>query len=183
MGLGEAMTFVFGAATLLGNILLGVLLVLWLVDRTSFRAIMVFFGERANLLGFIIAGGSMVGSIVYSEVVGYPACILCWVSRIFMYPLPFLYALALYRKENVILPYTFLLSLIGAIFGLYQWGKEMVLLYGGVSLPCPAVAGLPPCDRIYILEYGYITIPMLALNAFIWAMLVSWAGMKYASIR
>lgn len=181
MALGEIMTFALGAVTLIGNIAFITLIVLRVLSREIFGGAMRQFGRFSLELGFLLTASSFVGSLVYSEVVGYPACILCWMNRIFMYPLPFLFGLAFWRREIAILPYSLFLSLIGVAIAGYQWGKEMLLLYGGVSLPCPAVAGLPPCDRLYVLEYGYITIAMIALNAFLFTALVSWAGMRYRS--
>lgn len=181
MTIGESMTAVIAAATLLGNIAFITLLLTRWFSRVTFDSAMRLLGRYALQIGFVLSAGSLVGSLIYSEVVGYPACILCWMSRIFMYPLPFLFGLAYWRDELVVLPYTLFLSLIGVAISGYQWGKEMLLLYGGVSLPCPAVAGLPTCDRLYVLEYGYITIAMFALNAFLWTVLVSWAGMRFRS--
>lgn len=175
------MTAVLAAATLLGNVALLVLFLTRFFSRVTFDAGMRILGRFSLQLGFLFTSGALVGSLIYSEVVGYPACILCWMSRIFMYPLPFFFGLAYWRKEHIVLPYAFFLSLIGIAISGYQWGKEMLLLYGNVSLPCPAVVGLPPCDRLYVLEYGYITIAMIALNVFIWTAIVSWAGMRYRS--
>lgn len=179
MEFGTTMTTTLGAITLLGNAALFALFPARIFSRAAFDSAMRLLGRFSLEIGFFLAASSLVGSLIYSEIVGYPACILCWMSRIFMYPLPFLFGLAYWRKELTILPYTFFLSAIGIAIAGYQWGKEMLLLYGGVLLPCPAVADLPSCDRLYVLEYGYITIAMIALNAFLWIALVSWAGMRY----
>ena len=96
-----------------------------------------------------------------------------------MYPQFFLFGLALWRKERLIIPYMLMLSLIGAAVALYQWIKDMLLLYSHTTIPCPAVSGLPSCDKIYVLEMGYITIPMIALNAFVLLAIVMWAGMRH----
>ena len=46
-------------------------------------------GERHGKLGDapLVAGGATLGSLYYSEVVGYVPCTLCWGQRIFMYSL------------------------------------------------------------------------------------------------
>ncbi len=179
MELGSMLTATFGFTTLFGNIAFAVLIGTRFLARTVFEGMMRRLAPFAPAIAFFLTGASLVGSLVYSQVVGYPACILCWMTRIFMYPLPFLLALGMWRKETMIFPYAFFLAMVGALIGVYQWGKEMLLIYGHISIPCPAVSGLPSCDRIYILEYGYITIAMLALNAFLWTMVVLWAGMRY----
>jgi disulfide bond formation protein DsbB len=180
MELGILFTKILTLATLGGNLALLGLLIFFVIRRSIFDRIMEWVGERAVAIGAFVSLSALVGSLIYSEVVGYPACILCWIQRIFMYPQAFLFGLALWRKERTILPYAFFLSLLGMAVALYQWIKDMLLVYApSNALPCPAVTGLPSCDKIYILELGYITIPMIALTAFLILMVVLWAGMRY----
>lgn len=164
--------------TLFGNAFAFALLLSYFLSRPLFDRAFAFLGKWALQLGFVITTASTVGSLIYSEVVGFPACILCWIQRIFMYPQMFLFGLALWRKERIIMAYALLLSIVGGGVGLYQWTKDMLSLYSAVALPCPAVSLLPSCDKMYVLEYGYITIPMIALNAFIWIIIVMYAGLS-----
>jgi disulfide bond formation protein DsbB len=164
--------------TLLGNVLFVLLLIMHVAWKPLFKRIMEWMREHVLLLGFLLSAGATVGSIIYSEVVGFPACILCWIQRIFMYPLPALFGLALVRRDRSIIPYALLLTLIGGMVALYQWTKDMLALYSSVTMPCPAVSALPSCDRIYVLEFGYITIPMIALNAFVLIALVLYAAIR-----
>ncbi len=169
--------------TLLGNVLFVLLLTMHVAWRPMFKRIMEWIGEHVLLLGFLFSAAATVGSIIYSEVVGFPACILCWIQRIFMYPLPFIFGLALVRRDRAIVPYALLLTLLGGAVALYQWIKDMLALYGGVTMPCPAVSALPSCDRIYVLEFGYITIPMIALNAFVLIALVLYAALRRTKLE
>ena len=178
MEIGYLFTKILAFATLGGNLALLGLGAFFVVRRSIFERVIAWLGERAIAIGLFLSTASTVGSLVYSEIVGYPACILCWVQRIFMYPQMFLFGLALWRKERMIAPYMLVLSLIGALVALYQWVKDMLLIYAHTTAPCPAVAGLPSCDRIYVLELGYITIPMIALNMFVWLVIVMWAGIR-----
>ncbi len=164
--------------TLFGNVFALAFLLSYVLSRPLHDRAMAFLGKWSLWLGLFISGGSTIGSLIYSEVVGFPACILCWIQRIFMYPQMFLFGLALWRKERMIMVYALLLSVLGGGVALYQWIKDMLALYGDVNIPCPAVSLLPSCDKIYMLEYGYITIPMIALNAFIWIIIVMYAGMR-----
>lgn len=164
--------------TLLGNVLFVLLMITHVAHKPLFKRIMRWVGKYVLFLGFFLSAAATIGSLVYSEVVGYPACILCWIQRIFMYPLPFLFGLALYRKDRAIIPYALLLALLGGVVALYQWTKDMLALYRSVHIPCPAVSALPSCDRIYVLEFGYITIPMIALNAFILICLILYAAVR-----
>jgi len=181
MDLPTLFTTIMTTGTLLGNLVLLGLLLFFLIRRSIFDSIMRWVGARALLLGLLVSFAATVGSLIYSEVVGFPACILCWIQRIFMYPLLPIFGLALWRKEAAILPYTFFLSLLGFLVSLYQWAKDMLALYGSVNLACPEVAGLPSCDKIFVLEYGYVTIPFISLTAFVFLLLISWAGMRERS--
>jgi disulfide bond formation protein DsbB len=183
MEFGLILTKSLSLLTLAGNLAALGLFLFFLIRRTLFDRVMRLLASHTLLLAFGITGLSLVGSLLYSEVVKFPACILCWIQRIFMYPLPFILGLAMYRKEHTILPYAFLLSSFGALVGLYQWTKDMLNWYGISNIPCPAVTGLPSCDTLYVQELSYITIPMISLNAFIWTMIVLWAGMRYGEKR
>lgn len=164
--------------TLLGNIFTAVFFLSFILAKPSFRLLQRFLGDHVLAIGFFLSAASTMGSLVYSEVVGFPACILCWIQRIFMYPMLFLFGFAWWRKDRSIIPYTLLLSLLGAAVALYQWMKDMLALYGNIVIPCPAVTALPSCDKIYVLEYGYITIPMIALNAFLLIAITMYAGLR-----
>lgn len=176
MDMVSLMTKALAVTTLIGNTGTLFLLLAFFVRRSLYASLMSRIAQFATPLGFLLAAASTFGSLLYSEVAGFPACVLCWIQRIFMYPLTALFLLAVWRRENIILPYTLFLSILGGGVALYQWVKDMVHVYTGVIIPCPAVSGLPSCDTIYINEFGYITIPMLALNAFILIGIISWAG-------
>ncbi len=180
MDLGFVMTKVLAIVTLVGNAAVILLFLTFLFRRASYERMMRFLATHGMPLAFLFSTLSTVGSIVYSEVIGFPACILCWVQRIFMYPLMFILFLAVWRRESVVAPYALLLALVGGAVSLYQWVKDMTHVYGGIIIPCPAVAGLPSCDTVYVNEFGYITIAMLALNAFILIAIKMYATIKYS---
>lgn len=180
MDFGTIFTKLLAIFTLEGNIFFVLLLIAHVLFKPLFRKVMHWIGDHALPLGFFLSASSTIGSLLYSEVVGFPACVLCWIQRIFMYPQMFLFGLAWWRKDRSIIPYALLLTLLGGTVALYQWVKDMLALYGDgtLSLGCPVVAGLPSCDRIYVLEFGYITIPMIALNAFILIATVLYAALR-----
>lgn len=171
-------TKILAYLTLGGNVLTIALLLLFVFARPIYRRVMSAIGARALFIGLFVTASATIGSLVYSEVVGYPACILCWIQRIFMYPQMFLFALALWRREYAVLPYVMLLALLGGGVATYHWTKDMLALFTHVTIPCPAVSALPSCDKIFVQEFGYITIPMIALNAFILIAIVAYAGMR-----
>ncbi|MBI2022668.1 disulfide bond formation protein B [Candidatus Daviesbacteria bacterium] len=113
---------------------------------------------------FIIALASMAGSLYYSEIRGFTPCNLCWYQRIFMYPLVFILAMAIYKKDNKIADYGILLSAIGALIAGYQY-----LLQLGIApkITCSAAGLSVSCANKIISQFGYITFPMMSLTAFL----------------
>lgn len=178
MDFGFLFTKSLAIGTLLGNVFAILYLLSALFAKDLYRRVSRFLSERALALGFLVSFSATFGSILYSQVMGYPACILCWIQRIFMYPEAALFALAAWRKDRGVLPYALLLALLGGAVALYNWVKDMLALYTDIALACPAVPGLPSCDRIYVDEFGYITIPMLALNAFLLIIIITLAAMR-----
>jgi len=166
------------SATLLGNFTLVVFVVLLILRCPCIARVREYLGRTAMLWAFIIATTATLGSLAFSIIAGYQACILCWIQRLFMFPEPLLLGYGLWARRIVMLRVAFGVALLGASVALYNWIKDMLAMYSGVTVPCPAVSFLPSCDRIYVNEYGYITIAMMSLNAFLWIMLITWIGMR-----
>ncbi len=158
-----------GTSALISHVIfVGIILAL-LVD-TKFRFFVYRFVSRyvLELLTFV-SGVALVGSLVYSQIVGFPPCELCWVQRIFMYPQTLLAFHALYRKDTRMVEYLLPLSILGALVAFYhslvQWGFNVGS--GG----CVAVGG--ECAKVYVDSYGYITIPFMAFTVFAYLILFS----------
>ena len=45
-----------------------------------------FVYKNINWLLLLLSLAAVVGSLSFSEIVGFPPCELCWIQRIFMYP-------------------------------------------------------------------------------------------------
>lgn len=154
--------------TLVGDIVL-VLFVLGLVLRVPFIiSLRRFVGRHATLLSLLVALAALAGSLLYSEVLAFDPCILCWIQRIFIYPQIILAGLALYWKDHGITKYLLGLSVPGALVALYHSWTQ----FGGFSItPCTAVGG--SCAKLYVLEYGYVTIPVMALTTFLYIIVLA----------
>lgn len=122
--------------------------------------------ERAWALLFaawVVAAGSTLGALFFSEVMGIPPCVLCWYQRICMFPLAVLLPLGLFPFDPKIVRYTLPLAAIGAAVALFH-----VLLVHGV-IPeriTPCTQGVP-CGQNPIEWFGFLGIPHLALGAFV----------------
>jgi disulfide bond formation protein DsbB len=114
-------------------------------------------------LAWIISLVAMLGSLYFSEVMHLPPCVLCWYQRIFLYPLVLLIPIGLWRGDKHLPYYVLALSAIGGAISLFH-----NLLYYRI-LPesaAPCAAGIS-CTTKLIEWFGFITIPFLALTAFI----------------
>lgn len=127
------------------------------------------------LFSLIISLAATLGSLFYSDIAGYDPCKLCWYQRIFMYPQPFLLWLAMRKKDLKILRYTVILSIFGALLSGYHYLLQLNFV---PNLPCSAVGYSISCSQRFVMQFGYITIPLMAFTAF--ALLIILALMKKA---
>jgi len=79
-----------------------------------------------------------------------------------MYPIFFLSAMAVVKRDNSIADYLLLLTLLGTLVAV----QHVYLERGGTSiLPCDATT--VSCSERFVYEYGYITIPVMSLTGFL----------------
>ena len=114
-------------------------------------------------LAFLVAAISMAGSLYLSEVAHFPPCRLCWFQRIAMYPQVLLLGVAWYRRDEGIRHYVLPLSVIGALISTYHLLLERFPSLEGSSGCDPA----NPCTIRWVEQFGFITIPTMALSAFV----------------
>src|SRR3989344_9222631 len=62
------------------------------------NAYLDFIDTHYLKLGFLLSLFPSLFSLVYSEVVGFLPCYLCWYQRVFMFPLPFIFGAAIWYK-------------------------------------------------------------------------------------
>ncbi|TNJ61866.1 disulfide bond formation protein B [Paenibacillus hemerocallicola] len=122
-----------------------------------------FMAENGLHLSWAIALVAMLGSLYFSEIKGFLPCKLCWYQRILMYPQVFLLGIASVRKQTSIYLYVLPMTLLGACISIYHYLMEKTDLFPSNSFSC----GIVPCDLEYINWFGFVTIPFLALTAFI----------------
>lgn len=112
---------------------------------------------------FVVSLVATGGSLFLSEVMHFMPCELCWFQRIFMYPLVLLLGRAAIRDDRAMAGYALPLSIIGGLFSTYHYAKQKVPGFADIA---PCRAGIP-CHTDYLDWFGVITIPFLALVAFI----------------
>ena len=111
---------------------------------------------------FVVTAIATAGSLFFSEIAGYVPCELCWYQRICMYPLSILTLFAALTGDHRIARYLLPFPVIGAGVSTYH-----LLVENGVveqQQACLVTAG--GCATKWINEFGYMTIPTLALTGF-----------------
>ncbi len=157
------------------NLFLGGGAILLLVG--SFIALLLLFiGPKKNTylafidkhflpLGFLISLLASLFSLVYSEVIGFLPCYLCWYQRAFLFPMPFIFGVAIWFKERKIVKFILPLLSVGFIISVYQ-NFVFYFVPDSAALPCD-VSGAS-CYRLLIPEFGgYIQIPTLSLITYL----------------
>lgn len=121
--------------------------------------------HRALILysAWLVSVVATLGSLYFSEISGFVPCELCWYQRIAMYPLAVLLGIATFQRDVKIVKYALPLSLVGGIISLFHYLEQKVPGFGGIK---PCASGVP-CNAEYINWLGFITIPFLALTAFL----------------
>ncbi len=103
-----------------------------------------------------------IGSLYFSDILGYAPCVLCWYQRICMYPLVFLLAIGYIRKDTKLYTYTLPLVLLGWMIALYHCLLYYKILPASIETCKFGIS----CTTKYIEYFGFITIPLLSFTAF-----------------
>ena len=131
--------------------------------------------ENALLAMWTVAIVATAGSLYFSEIRGYEPCELCWYQRILMYPLVLILTVAYIQKNTKIAVTTATFSIIGGCISLYHYGLQKLSFLADSAPAC----GRVPCTGEYINYFGFITIPFLALTAFIMIAVLSFLMLKW----
>ncbi len=153
------------AAGAVGGQIFIVLLAVSLITSTN-RALVAWVGGRAMPLSFLVACFATLGSLFYSAIAHYLPCELCWVERAVLYPQIPLFGAAFLKKFKTskhVANIGIALSFIGALVSAYHSLLQMGVVSGGLC----AALGPVSCAKVYVLEFGYITMPLMACTAFL----------------
>lgn len=117
-----------------------------------------------------ITTGAMVGSLYFSEHVGYAPCKLCWYQRIVMYSLAIITFVAAIRRDKEIARYSIVLAPIGLVISTYHY-----LLEWFPKLESNVCSLDVPCTSVWFREFGFVTLCFMAGSAFIAVISISLA--------
>ena len=148
-------------------------------DVASVFAVVLFLGALATFAGWFhphfreqyrewslrlaaaVAVGATAGSLYFSEIADFVPCEMCWVQRIFMYPLAVILPIAAVRRQREIALYGIALAVIGLGFSIYH---VQLQIWPNQSTSCDP---FNPCSGKYVEALGFATIPQMAGLSFI----------------
>jgi disulfide bond formation protein DsbB len=114
-------------------------------------------------LAFLIAAVATLGSLYFSERVGFVPCRLCWYQRIAMYPLTVILLVGAIRKDPAVRWYAGPLAGIGALIAGYhtliEWRPQLDT--GACELTGPS------CTYVWFREFGFLSLATMALVGFL----------------
>jgi len=114
-------------------------------------------------LAFVVTAVATAGSLFFSEIAHYVPCELCWYQRICMYPLSLITLFAALTDDHRIARYLLPFPVIGAGVSTYHLLVENGVVEQTQACEISAPGG---CATKWIDEFGYMTIPTLALTGF-----------------
>jgi disulfide bond formation protein DsbB len=132
--------------------------------------------ERVVSIGYfpylwVIAGVSafsIAGALIYQLVYLTPVCELCWIQRIFFYPVVIIALVAIWYRTREAHVTTAILAVLGLLVATYHYYYQFQKLVLGnvLALPCSYGGLLPACTDSPILIFGFVTIPLMGIFMF-----------------
>jgi disulfide bond formation protein DsbB len=161
----------FAVLGLVGQALVVVLFLWFLVARDSLRRLLWGYELWA---AFVVAALATGGSLFFSQVAGFVPCEMCWFQRICMYPLSILTLFMAWHNDPRAARYLLPFPVVGAGVSIYH----ILIENHVVATPAACQIGGAGCAVKWIDYFGYMTIPTLALTAFV--LLIGFLGLAVA---
>ena len=120
------------------------------------------FDEFFSYLPLLQSLIAIAGSLFFSEVMKLPPCSLCWYQRIAMYPLGFILAVSIVKRDHAAVTYGLPLALGGFCVAIYHNLLYYKLIPDSIA---PCTSGIS-CTSKQLEWLGFVTIPLLSLISF-----------------
>lgn len=165
---------VAGYGVFILQFLIVITIVLWLLRGIVDVPLVPWIQKNSVWIGCVIAFGGILGSLIYSDVIGYVPCLLCWWQRVLLYPQFIILLVAGITREYTTARITGLvMSIIGIGISILHILDQAGVL--GNSLACDRFGS--SCQEIAVVLHGYITIPVMAFTLFAALILVHVIGL------
>jgi disulfide bond formation protein DsbB len=164
----STVTLLYGVAAIVGIVTLVWLAIMLVASRLSrsvrpgFEGLRERFTRYALVAAWTPAALAMLGSLYYSELAHYQPCTLCWYQRIAMYPLVLILGIAAWRRDLAVRVYAIPLAAVGAVIAAYHY-----LLEWFPAIDTGACTVGIPCTQVWFRQFGFVSLPLLALIAFL----------------
>lgn len=112
-------------------------------------------------LAAAVALTATLGSLYLSEVAGFPPCRLCWFQRIAMYPLVVVLGVAAVRRDLGARLSAAILAGLGGAISIWH-----LIVEANPTLESGSCDPTNPCSTKWVDQWGYLTIPGMALSGF-----------------
>lgn len=141
------------------------------LDRfDSYSKVVGFIQNHALELAFFQASIATAGSLYMSNILQWTPCRLCWFQRIFMYPLVILLGVSLLFDSRDVKDYVVPMTLVGIPIASYHFLTQRIEQFQAAGCSITQVS----CATEYTFHFGYITIPTMALTAFLVVLVLVW---------
>lgn len=119
--------------------------------------------KYALFCSWIVSLMGVIGSLYFSEILGWLPCEFCWYQRILLYPLALVQGIAFFRRDYQQAIYILPFALMGIVVSLYHF---LMQKFPAIELLIRIACAVPNTGA-YINWFGFITIPFLSLVSFI----------------
>lgn len=160
-----ALLSALGVLAQIGAVLLAIGLLAWAVSpraHTALAPVRDTLRGSGVWIAFVVALVATVGSLWFSEGAHFIPCRLCWFQRVAMYPLSIVLLVGAILRDRRVFWYAIAMPVIGAAISIYH----IYIEYHPEAESQGCRLQGAPCSTRWIDEFGYITIPVLALSAF-----------------
>jgi len=130
--------------------------------RRGWARLRLTLGPSAVSIALGVAIIATLGSLYFSEVAHFIPCKLCWYQRIAMYPLVPILIVLLVRRQSSGRWYAAPLAATGAVISTYHYALQRM-----PALDTGACSADAACTVVWVNRFGFMTIPFMALAAFL----------------
>lgn len=135
---------------------------------------MVFSNKNISYMSWTVALISMFISLVFSDILKFPPCTLCWYQRIFMYPLAFIIPVGILTQDHKIHVYSLVLSSVGLMIA----GYHSLIYHGIIQEALKVCTADLSCKTKQFELFGFISIPVMSLISFLIIFILNLQGVR-----
>jgi len=176
----EVFNQILSILTLGLNVLFLVIILAIVFKRSTLdEKFFIFVKKYSYEFMFLLSVGGIVGSLIYSEIINFAPCNLCWWQRVFLYPIAFITTLALFKKDRTANDYLLTLSIPGALIALYHSALQI-----SSNINPFLCTGLEEdCATVYFVNFGFVTLPFMAFSVFALIAIIAFISRNFENLK